>query len=93
MAKAKTKAPLETKQEEMFWADAIRRRVSLTLHLEGREAVQGRPLFATGEMIGLALPGGFTRLVEREEVLYLEVPPQAASPTEAPASAVTANNE
>lgn len=69
----KTKAPLETKAEDQFWAESVRNQTSLTLHLLDKESVSGHALFATEESVGLAGPQGSTRLVSREELAYLEI--------------------
>jgi hypothetical protein len=68
----KTKAPLDTKREELFWKERAAAKAQLTLHLTTGEKVSGAVLFATEETIGLETPEGQTRLVSREELTYLE---------------------
>jgi hypothetical protein len=69
----KTKAPLETKAEDTFWAESVRNKTPLTLHLFNKERLSGAPKFATEEMLGLEDEQGETRLVSVEELAYIEV--------------------
>lgn len=69
----KTKAPLETKAEDQFWADSVRNKTPMTLYLLNKESVSGHTLFATEEIVGVAVNEEETRLVSREELAYMEV--------------------
>ncbi len=72
MAKSKkTKAPLETKQEEAFWKERLRQRAHFTIHLLGGETISGPLEFASDDTLGISQDGA-TRLLSRDEITYLE---------------------
>ncbi len=68
----KSKAPLETKAESLYWKELARNKTGVTLRLHDLERLSGRALFATEESIAIETPEGETRLVPREDVAYLE---------------------